>query len=449
MFYLRKIISLAASIALVASCVKPDPKGCVQLSILDETSVSEGELHDLSEYTTVPTFDGFDVRVSQSGKQLWAGKYKDWNTSSAAADMPVSDNLKAEAWYGDPEAEGFDKPYIAGSADFAFEWSDITVGVPVKLSNSLVRISTSELFDSYYHTYEFVITTAAGTKVLFGKGETRAAFVAPGSVSVEASLTDAQGHTETLGPKQYDNLQSSTCHNLTFDLSGIGGHSLEIIFDDEIENVDLGEILVDSGEGLLDLGSLCLSCETLTKAVSEAPDDYIVTVADSRGAALSTMTYAESKALEGGLALPVGNYSITVRSTETPVPAAGFDCPAYGATLPFKIAAGQTTELGETLVCRLLQTMVSVSFDSAFLSRVTADSKVTLKLSNGKELEYTLEYNNGKPALDRGTAYFLTQQQGLTLEVDFNGYIDSRAFSTSRNIGELKPATWRKISFGL
>lgn len=450
---MKKIYLLVVGLALIScskfSIVKPDPKGSVQLSVMTDTAVRDVVKSDVSDYTPLPDKSSFDLTLTDGGKNLWNGKVSSWNGSKYALDMPVSNALKFEASYGDKNAEGFEKPYFYGSQEFSFVWGDITVGIPVKFCKTLLKIETSEFFDIYFPSYEFVVTTASGQKLKYSKGEKRALFLNPGKVEIEANLTAYDGTSHTLEPRVYDNLEAACCYTSKYEVTQIGGQHIAVVFDDSMETVDFGEILLQ--EGTLDLGSLQLGFEqeSLTKAIVPVEDDFPVYISDSRGAIIYTTTYAETKTLEGKISLPVGTYTLTVKSTDAQIPPAGFDCPLYSASEGFKIYAGKETVIEDPLVCRLMQAKVSVNLSDSFLSKITAPGNIRFTLSNAQTLEYPIYYSGGKATVSHSIGYFLIEEQGLSLDMLFEGYIDGHFFSTSKHIENVERASWHKVDFNI
>lgn len=450
---MKKLYLLAVGLALVScskiSIVKPDPKGSVQLSVLADTAIKDIVKSQVSDYVDVPDKSAYDLILTDAGQNLWSGKVSSWNGSKYALDMPVSKTLKFEASYGDKNAEGFEKPYFYGSQEFSFVWGDITVGIPVKFCKTLLKIQTSEFFDIYFPSYEFVVTTASGQKLKYSKDEQRALFLNPGKVVIEANLTAYDGTSHTLEPKVYDNLEAACCYTSKFDVTQIGGQHIAVVFDDSMETIDFGEILLQ--EGTLDLGSLQLGYEQepLTKAIVPVEDDFPVYIADSRGEVIYITTYAETKTLDGKISLPVGTYTLTVKSTDSQIPSAGFDCPLYSASESFKIYAGKETVIENPLVCRLMQAKVSVNVSDGFLSRITADSNIIFTLSNGQILEYPISFSGGKATVSHSIGYFLIEEQGLSLDVLFEGYIDGHFFTTSKRIENVEKASSHKVDFNI
>lgn len=430
---------------LALSCQKvADPKGSVQLAVMG---------NDL-EFAAMPPVENFNISLTDGTLQLWNGKLSGWDAGIYAKDMPVSDKLKVEASFGDIKDEGFDKPYWYGSQNFSFEWQDITVGVPVQLMNCCVKIECTELFKSYFPEYEFVIVTPYDNEIKYARTQTGLVFLAPGTVKVKGKMSTYEGEPQELQTRVYENLAAGRCHTFTLDVSDIGGLHVDIVFDDEVEEVNLGEISIDSDTprvGTLSLGGLNVSCEQelQTKVPVPADGDYRVTVSDSRGQALMNMSYSEACSIDGGIALPVGNYFLSVRSTDEEIPSVGFDCPVYGFELPFKIEAGKLTELKGEMVCRLLQFVVAVEFDDDFLAAVTADSKVHLRLSSGQNVSLPVRFDGKAGTFEKHKVYFLLTEESTALTVGFMGYISGRYFVAEKTYSDVTAASIRKVRFTL
>ncbi len=442
-----KSILPAALTVLAVSCLKvANPKGAVQMTVLNGGP-------DL-EFAQMPPAGDFDITLSDLSQTLWTGKSSAWGACPYAQDMPVSDNLKFEASFGDAEEEGFGKAYWYGAQPFSFVWEDVTVGVPVQLMNCCVKIECTELFKSYFPEYEFMIVTPLGNEVAYARGETGLVFQTPGKVRVKGSMSTYDGESREMALTDFGEVAPASCHTVTMDVSEIGGLHVEVVFDSEMDLVDLGEIAIDPSTtrvGTLSFGGLSVGCEQEfpTKAPVPVGGDYRVTILDSRREPLMKMSYSEARAVEGGIALPVGNYFLSVCSSDREILPVGLDCPVYGVEVPFKIAAGKMTELKEDLVCRLLQFVVSVEFQDEFLAAVTADSKVYLSLSSGRNFSIPVIFDGNAGTVEEHLVYFLLTEENTDLTVVFDGYISGRHFVAEKTYGNVTAASLRKVKFTL
>lgn len=179
----------------------------------------------------------------------------------------------------------------------------------------------------------------------------------------------------------------------------------------------------------------------------EADDAYELFLYDSSNSMVWQKSYGEVKTSTNGVSLPAGNYSLEVRSTVAPVPAAKFAAPVYGATKSFTINVGQTTNLG-TITCYLLQSAVTVGYNDDFLATVTGDGNTSVEVTSGSPLDYALTYGNGTPTYDRRLGYFAINNGAQTsMTVTFKGSIDGKTQKMTTSITPVKARDWHIITF--
>ena len=201
--------------------------------------------------------------------------------------------------------------------------------------------------------------------------------------------------------------------------------------------------------GTLSFSAFSLSCDTevLTKAVSAAADTYAIIITDAEDNEVLTTTYGEVLESGGEIELLAGNYTLTARSTAENVPASVFEKPVYGASAPFSIVAGQTTEIG-SLTCRLLQCKVTVDYDEAFLESVTGDCQTDVTVTAGYPLSYKLGLSDGKTAFDESAGYFAVNNgERTTMNVVFKGSIEGKTQKMTAALTGIQPQQWRQIKF--
>ena len=182
----------------------------------------------------------------------------------------------------------------------------------------------------------------------------------------------------------------------------------------------------------------------VTRAAEAASGDYTIFLYDNAGGLLWKKTYQE--VLDGGnVTLPAGEYSLEARSTSADVPQAKFTAPVYGATKSFTIKAGETTTLG-SITCTLLQAVVTVGYNDAFLESVTGEGTASVELTAGYPLEYKLSYTDGTPKYDRRQGYFAVEGENATLTLVFKGSIDGKSQRMRATVTEVKARDWHVIT---
>ena len=182
-----------------------------------------------------------------------------------------------------------------------------------------------------------------------------------------------------------------------------------------------------------------------TKAEA-AGDEYVISIYGSDGQLVGqTKTWSEVRNT-GTMQLPAGDYTMKVRSSSSNVPEAKFNSPMYGASSRFSITAGETTKIG-SITCTLLQAIVSVSYNEAFLGTVTGDGKASVELQSGYPLDYALSYNDGDPKYEMRAGYFALNEDEATVTVTFKGSIDGKTQKMTATITGVKARDWHIITF--
>ena len=182
----------------------------------------------------------------------------------------------------------------------------------------------------------------------------------------------------------------------------------------------------------------------VTKA-DAAGDEYVLYIYASDGSLAAQKTWGEIRTA-GSMQLTAGDYTLTVRSSSSTVANAKFNAPVYGASKEFSITAGETTSIG-SITCTLLQAVVTVSYNDAFLETVTGDGKTSVELIAGSPLDYSLTYNNGDPQYDSRLGYFALNSDSATMSVTFKGSIDGKTQKMSTSISGVKARDWHLIKF--
>lgn len=200
--------------------------------------------------------------------------------------------------------------------------------------------------------------------------------------------------------------------------------------------------------GTLSLGGLTLSVSDELHQVSTraeaASGDYVVFLYDNAEKLVWQKTYQE--VLNGGdITLPAGDYTLTARSTSSEVPQAKFTAPVYGVSQDFTIKAGVTTTLG-SLTCTLLQAVVTVGYNDDFLKSVTGTGSVSVELTSGYPLEYSLNYSDGTVTYDRRQGYFAVNGDNSTILLTFKGSVDGKSQKMKTSITGVKARDWHIVT---
>lgn len=159
-------------------------------------------------------------------------------------EFPVGD-YTLEAFYGDLEEEGFNKPYYYGSALLTVKENQVSeVSLNVALANSMVSITTTEAFDGYFTSSSFAIASAgSASEVAYPAGSGKAAYMKPGQINIYAEVVKPNG---VGGRIQAAAFTAEACKHYTVNVDvnngNVGLPTLEVSFTDELDAVETIEI---------------------------------------------------------------------------------------------------------------------------------------------------------------------------------------------------------------
>lgn len=238
MKHLKTILG-AAALLLAFACTKnhAESEGHVSFVLTGDYQIADQTRSNVSQYTTLPSSEDFTITITDaSSASVWTGKLSDWDSAT----LLKAGNYKVTATYGDLEDEGFDKPFFTGTSDFTIAGAQTAeVTVNVSLGNTIIMVSCSENFRNYYKDYTFRLSRNGSGIVTFIKGETRAAFVDAYKFTLEGTLV-SETRTRTFS-KDYTSLDEATAYTIMFDASNVGGASITITFNNEVETINLGD----------------------------------------------------------------------------------------------------------------------------------------------------------------------------------------------------------------
>lgn len=155
--------------------------------------------------------------------------------------------------------------------------------------------------------------------------------------------------------------------------------------------------------------------QTRTDEAQPDVDTFIIEIRDATGKLALQETYGDLKASigeAGRLELPVGGYTMEVRSEEAATtPAAEWEHPVYFGSQEFVIEKNQTTPINE-VVCTLNNIKVTLMCSKDLADQLTADTKSTVTLG-----ETTMPFLKDETR----AAYFMPQGETNTLKLHLEG----------------------------
>ena len=233
------LLSLSVLLAIVA-CSKNQKvdNGRQNIGLEADAFVMETTKGYVSDYAQVPAKEDFIVKITDSYSTLiWEGKVTEYDPYM----LLQAGQYKVEASFGDMSEEGVAKPYFFGSQDVTIVGDETTdVVVNASLGNTIIRIECTDQFKRYFSDYSFSISRS-GTKIMdFPKDDQRGVFLDGYSFTVDGVFVSEM---RTYGfSKDFNALNPATVYTLVFDIDNVGGTSINVIFNDTVEVIDLGDI---------------------------------------------------------------------------------------------------------------------------------------------------------------------------------------------------------------
>ena len=177
------------------------------------------------------------------------------------------------------------------------------------------------------------------------------------------------------------------------------------------------------------------SIDIVSRSSSTDVSNYIIRIFDANGDQVgSDYIYGQ---MPESITLFTGTYTMKIQS-QSQVPAAEFDAPAYGATVNnIVIEEDKTTDLG-AVTCKLINIKVSVGYSDLMQEVLGDDVKVVVEIGNG-----SLTFPKGETKC----GYFAAPEASNAMTVKFSGTVDGTYGTMTRAFTDVKAGQWRKITF--
>ena len=237
-----KKILFALALAVVATACHTNDSVEGAFGKISISAATRGEVSDVSDSSKlvldealVPEAKDLKVEIEGNGAtQTWATLTEFEQAVSEGltfASAPYSITLS----HGEKGVEGWSKPHFEGKTTVEVPMYGLTAeaNIEVALTNSIIAIETTELFDGYFPTSSFKINGFD-----WNKESQELLFMNVGEVTITCEAVRTTGSTTNLESKV--ELKASTRHKVVFDLSTAGKAVVNIIFDSEIvETIEL------------------------------------------------------------------------------------------------------------------------------------------------------------------------------------------------------------------
>lgn len=210
----------------------------------------------LSKSDVVVTKANPELNVSNFTVEIFnsAGvKIKKWDKFSEISGQKVRLNIgtyKVKAYYGDPNAAGFDVVYFAGESAFTVEGQkNKSIAVTCKQANVQMKVNWGALMASTYTNYTLKAVKSGSTDTLmFTKTETRSGYLPAGKILLKLELLSSDGKTRVYYPDPITceandfmtltiNAKSPSTYDVTFSFS------IDAVTEDKVVNVTIPAIL--------------------------------------------------------------------------------------------------------------------------------------------------------------------------------------------------------------
>ena len=251
-----------------------------------------------------------------------------------------------------------------------------------------------------------IILTAAITAILF----------AAGCVNEDPAYKKEPGTTPTTDGNGY---------------LSMAGMTMRVIYDDQTETQPD------------DTAGETVKPKTRAEETQPDVDQFIVEITDAEGTPVYKDTYANLRAetdeTDGKMELPVGSYTLEVRSEEPSSKLADWEHPVYFATRDFAIEKDKETPL-EEIVCTLNNIKVTVACSKDLADRLTDATVSTVTLG-----EKSMIFEKGEAR----AAYFTSLAELNTLQFNLTGaFADTpeTPLQFNKEIPNVKAGQWRKIT---
>lgn len=261
---IQRVMLSGAAVAIMASCSQEAPWGAgsgvgeikLNLSAYGDVTAAAPSVRAVSTDIVVPPVAEFQIRVSKTDGSYSESfsKVEDFVSKGTFA----SGTYEIEAWYGDPDAQGFVK---AGEEEYAhayyygktenvtvMEGQSTEVRLGASLGNAIIVIEYTDAFKTYFSDWSTTVQTAGASPVELGAEEGQS-YVIPGTVNVNISAELPNGNRISLNPGSFD-VASRHMYKMRYNIyNGEVGKAdiLEISFDDSLETepirIDLSEEL--------------------------------------------------------------------------------------------------------------------------------------------------------------------------------------------------------------
>ncbi|MDE6543553.1 MAG: DUF4493 domain-containing protein, partial [Muribaculaceae bacterium] len=306
----KVIISCATAVfSLLCGCTSGegegpnDKTGRINLSVtadktLEQVTSRSTEGPDMSFLESLSAQDLAVVLQSTEG----ASYSRKW---SSVSEFPAEDKFPAgsymiTAYYGETDAEGYDRPLLFGTADFSVIAERSTqVNLTATIANSIVYLEATDNFKNYFQNYSLSIVSPRGYNINIPSSETRPVYVNPGTVTINASVTLPSGRQGNITLGRFT-AKAATLQRVTLNVENNAGDAvLSVDFDETLaeEKIELNisEDLFNAAAPELNPEGFTSENNSFTFVENAFDGDCAINIAAQAGLSAATLTISEGE----------------------------------------------------------------------------------------------------------------------------------------------------------
>ena len=253
---MKKFFTIASLLALTLSAcsekvAQGEQKSEGRVTINLETSSEVADTRAAIGCQT-PTADDFALTIEGADQNFEYASVAEFNEDNYLH----YGSYKATVVAGDVNDEGYDKVAFVGSQEFAVEArKDVEVEITATIANAIVKVETTERFDSYFEGgHSLKLVTAAGNEFDV-TAQSKLLFIAPDSFTISGTATKqpaqsgAEGVVVTLPEYKSEGVAAQTLYTVKFDVETVGSATLNITLNEAlVESIDIEQELNDNAQ---------------------------------------------------------------------------------------------------------------------------------------------------------------------------------------------------------
>ncbi len=237
----KQLIYLLAVTALATSCTKSDDNtsdGFGKIRMGCQIDATVGETRAAS--TPAPAISDLKIKiVGGETDSSWA------NLAAYKAEDPLfkAGTYTTSVSYGDPDTEGVDQSYYAGSQSVTvLARQTVNASITAKVAKSQAFVTATAQFLKYFSNAQFTLKTGSNNSFLYKPGTTTAGEVVWVKAGTKLTVTGTAQRQASIGGEEPQNVtfaeqslaaaSAATCHIFKFDAANAGSATLTITLDD-------------------------------------------------------------------------------------------------------------------------------------------------------------------------------------------------------------------------